>query len=1438
MKKYYFILYFTLFTLSCLFSHSKYHIEHYGLSDGLPQRSIMNIIQDKRGFMWFATWDGLCKFDGHNFTSYKSIPENSILINSSRIDKLSEDIHGYIWAQTYSGEILRFDPHKEKFIAQYNLENNPYSTSQITPMSSGKVWLTSENMGVVCIPDTTHNPLYFNVENKTLKSNYIYTVHEDANGNSWILTGSGLVKVSPDNTIRNQFTNTIDNNSAFYSVFETENEIWFGTSEGRIWCFNKNENTFKAFDTGINSNIISIKKIYDNLLIILTSNDGFIICDTGRNTLKKFNKSILKELPTNKMISCFIDQDNNIWIKMDYQGVAKFNILENKLVYYKLNDSKKFEDKFGPRFFIVEDKSKNIWVHPQGGGFFYYDKISGQLLPFHIPSNTPKNETSDILLHDIFIDKQGNLWLSTRRGGVEKIVFDNKMFKSDDFETDPLSSINNEIRAIFEDNDKNIWMGSKDGRIMVYDSQKRLKGYLCADGKISVSGVHLNTMAYTFIQDKDQNIWVGSKGNGIYVLKPHDKSYKIKQYKNNPSDIYSINNDRIYSIHQDVNGQIWIGTYGDGINLFDKKNERFINYNNDLKNYPIKTGNQVRSINSTNTNIYVGTTLGLIVFPLHFNNPDNISYKVYSKTFTSADGLKANDIFDVYVTIDNKVFIATFGGGLSKIIKFDDAGFPAGFKTYDTTSGLYSDIVLSITEDNNNNLWINSEGNLTRFNLNNNVIEQFNDVGRALNNQFFSEAIPLFTSNGEIITGTTRGVITFTPEAISRNKYKPYLALIKFNVLNKDYVLSGKIDEQKRIELNHDENIFNIEFAALDFTDPQKITYAYKLEGVDKEWIYNYNQRIVNYTKLPPGDYIFKVKSTNSDGTWVDNERSLLITIKPAFWQTIWAYLLYAVVFILILFVILRTIFMFYRMRDKILLEQEQTEMKTRFFTDISHEIRTPLTMIVSPVENILSNEKTHADLKPQLQLIMKNTTRMLNMVNQILDFRKIQKQKIRIKEVALGDLVVALCRSFESTAEEQKIQLIVNNEIGEEKIWIDEDGIEKLIFNLVSNSIKHTEAGKKIEVNVFRKDKASVVLQVRDEGKGMTKEVLSKLFTRFASFNTDKSKPSSGIGLSIVKEIVEKHRARINVESDVNKGSTFTIVFQTGLDHFLNDNNVEIIHSNPEHIVPDNNIPDKEEEVNTKMSILVVEDDTDLRTFLKTILLPHYSVIEAGDGKDGYNKAISNSPDFILSDIMMPEMDGIEFLKKVKNNQEISHIPFIFITAKTALDDFLEGTIAGADDYITKPFNIKLLKAKIDNILKQRKRFFEYISENKSDKPHLNESQDCKVTSLDEQFLWNLQKNIIENIDNSELSIDDLVSKTNLSRRVFFNKIKSLTGLAPIEFVRETRIKESAEMLKNTEYKIKEITYMIGFSDSKYFTQCFKEVYGITPTEYRSRYK
>ena len=1439
------------------------HFEHYSLDNGLPQNTVMDILQDKKGFMWFSTWNGISQFDGYTFTNYRTKPGDPYYIKNNRIDKIYEDKYGYIWLYSYDKNAHRFDPRTETFSGLKSFDKFKdfiFLTSKIMLMPSGCVWLLSDEYGCICVKDSLFSTEVYNTGNGKIQGKKVFSVMEDQADNTWILTDNGLYRILSGQTEPSAFfvekgNSDNLNRQAFFSASETGDEIWFGSNNGRVWRYGKQTGEFILLKANTTSDISEIRKISSDKMLFTTPNNGFFIFDKKTGETRQYNIATLAKLKSDQIVSSYIDKFGKIWLHLDCPGVAKFDPVTQTLKHFIVKTEPINPKVFLPNFFIFEDKNNRLWVHPNGGGFSLYDREKDELLPFYNEPFSPLWRFSN-LMHSAYSDRQGNLWLSTRSNGLEKVVFEDGRFRTEYINPTVQSTIANDVRAVFEDKDKNLWISTKDGKITIHDSSGNSLGHLCENGQVG-NGNPLKGIAYCIMQDADGIVWIGARGEGIYTAKKTATKgklmYQITNYKNSDSDIYSLSDNNIYSIFRDRRGHIWVGTYGGGLNLVEKDNEgklRFINHRNYLKNYPIESGYQVRIVTEDKYgNICVGTTIGLILFSSDFNSPQDINYKVFTGISGNEENLRANDIFCIYTTQKGETYIATSGGGLNKIAETDPQGFPLRFDSYTVKNGLPSDVTLSVIEDKEGKLWITTENNLTRFNPENNTFETFGNIKRLINGQTFSEASNCLLHSNKIVFGYSRGLLSFFPEQIQNNTYIPYISLVAFQLFNKevpvgkDSPLACNIDDMKSLVLNHKQKFFSIEYAALDFIAPQNILYAYKLDGFDKDWIYVQKQRIANYTNLPKGHYVFRVKSTNSDGVWVDNERRLAIEILPSFWETPLAYLIYFLLFVLLTGSCARILFIIYRLRDKVKREQAEAEMKLSFFTDISHEIRTPLTMIVSPVNYIMEVDDTPSWIKEQLALVSQNTNRLLRMVNQILDFRKIQHQKLTIQEVEITPFLKEICDGFKKTILEKNISFRFNDYAPGEKIWIDKDAVEKMVYNLLSNAFKFTPDGKRIEVNVV-KENDTVSVQVKDEGIGILKDKIKLLFNRFVSFNEDKSKPSTGIGLSIVKDLADKHHAKISVESEQGKGSCFTVAFKTGLNHFSKDTNVSIerdaglISSGAEE---ENGIPEENESGKDKggktvcPSVLVVEDDDDLRQFIKSILTPDYEVLFAVDGQEGLEKALKTIPDFIVSDIMMPRMDGIQLLKELKTNINTSHIPLILLTAKTTIESKLEGLTFGADDYITKPFNVPYFRARIDNLIEQRKRLQQFYRSNHFMVDSFN-PQPSQLASQNTIFMSKIMEKIEQNMDNSEFTVEELVSTVAMSRTIFFKKIKSLTGLAPIEFIRDVRIQKAAQLIVTTQSPIKEIVYMVGMSDPKYFSKCFKKKYGLSPTEYKNR--
>ena len=722
--------------------------------------------------------------------------------------------------------------------------------------------------------------------------------------------------------------------------------------------------------------------------------------------------------------------------------------------------------------------------------------------------------------------------------------------------------------------------------------------------------------------------------------------------------------------------------------------------------------------------------------------------------------------------------------------------------------------------------------------------------------------------------GTSEGIFLFKPDSLRKSTYVPPLVFSKLLISNEDVtpgensVLQRSLDDTRRLKLSHKENIFTIQFAALDYTDPSEIQYAYILEGFEKSWNYVGKQRMATYTNLPKGDYVFKVRSTNAEGVWTENTRLLDIEVLPSFWETPFAYFLYVLFVLLIIVTAVYILFTIYRLKHEVSVEQQMTNMKLRFFTDISHELRTPLTLISGPVEYVLSNKRLPADIREQLQVVERNTNRMLHLINQILDFRKIQnkKMKMQVQRVDVVAFTRKVMENFDSVAEEHRIDFLFETEKPGLYLWIDADKYEKIIFNLLSNAFKYTPNGKMIKVFIHE-DKDTVSIGVQDQGIGIAENKKKSIFVRFENMvDRNLFNPSTGIGLSLVKELVEMHKALISVDSKLGEGSCFKIDFQKGKEHyddsveFMQDDAtvcLEVQRQQTEETVSPQSETEREAQENEDMAtskglMLLVEDNAELRIFLRSIFSPEYRIVEAADGMEGCDKALKLLPDIIISDVMMPEKDGIAMTRELRADMTTSHIPIVLLTAKSSIESKLEGLEYGADDYITKPFSATYLKARVKNLLVQRQKLQvlyrqdlmsagmaipvsdEQTEKRLTDNPETDKSP--VMSPNDRKFMDRLVEFMEKNMDNGELIVDDFVHELAVSRSVFFKKLKTLTGLAPIEFIKEMRINRAVQLIETGEYSMTQISYMVGINDPRYFSKCFKQKMGMTPTEYRDK--
>lgn len=1452
---------------------------HYSSEDGLSQNTVMSILQDRKGNMWFATWDGLNRFNGYSFKTYKGRQGNLVGLVNNRVDKIYEDKYGCLWLQTNDNRAYRFDPRTETF-EQVSVEpgDDISTVHAVKALANGTVWVLTENDGAVRV--TTDPATYrmttvsYSSKSGLFPANRVYRTALDQAGNEWMLTDNGLGMIAPGKeTPVSYFVETKDRQAradqAFFAMLDHDDEIYFGSDQGRVWRYQKKNGQFRLMELPTGSRIVSIDRVSPKLLIIATENDGFFTCRLPGHTTEHYSHITCRELPASPIRSVYVDKASEVWFEQEEAGVVvHFNPFTGVLKREQIRVEPTSTDRSHPAFHIFEDVNGFLWVHPYGGGFSYFDRGKNSLVPFHDEPGGKDWRFSN-KLHAAYSDRQGNLWLCSHSKGLEKVTFRSVQFHLITPSPHDYESLSNEVRSLYEDSDRNLWVGLKDGMLRVYDKNRKAVGYLTGDGMVSFAGKPMEGTVYSLTQDKKGVLWIGTKGDGLVKAEKAGDAplrYKLTRYRYDASDMYSLSNDNVYSVCEDHNGRLWVATFGGGINYLsvdEQGRTAFINHRNNLKGYPIDLCYKARVVTPDNDGrIWVGTTAGALAFEESFRNPEDIKFRRFMRVPSDESSLSNNDVHWIIATKEKELFLATFGGGLNKWVSVDKDGRGI-FRSYTVEDGLPSDVLLSMREDSRGNLWISTENGVSKFIPSQEKFENYDDTGITFRTRF-SEAASENTSTGNILFGASNGIFMFNPDSIRKSTYVPPIALSKLVIANRDVVpgsgslLTVGLDDTKRLNLSHKENVFAIHYAALDYKNPANIRYAYMLEGFEKQWTFADKQRSATYTNLPKGRYTFKVRSTNSDGVWVDNTRSVDIVVLPSFWETPFAYFLYILFILLVIFVAVYILFTIYRLKHEVSVEQQVSDIKLRFFTNISHELRTPLTLIAGPVEYVLHNSKLPEDAREQLVVVERNTNRMLRLVNQILDFRKIQnkKMKMQVQRIDMVDFVRKIMDNFGSMAEEHHIDFLLETEKEELFLWVDADKFEKIIFNLLSNAFKYTPNGKMISVFI-REDENTVSVGVQDQGIGIAENKKSSIFVRFENL-MDKNlfnQASTGIGLSLVKELVEMHKAIITVESKLGEGSCFKVDFLKGKEHY--GEAVEFIVEDTAGVtlpvadvqstgttvaVADEAEAGQDELTGSKELMLLVEDNVELRTFLRTIFSRTYRVVEAVDGMEGWSKALKFVPDIIISDVMMPEKDGIGMMKELRADMTTSHIPIVLLTAKTSIESKLEGMEYGADDYITKPFSATYLKARVENLLSQRRKLQNLYRDNLMNMNVAEraeaEQQTPEMSANDRKFMDRLVELMEKNMDNGDLVVDDLVGELAVSRSVFFKKLKTLTGLAPIEFIKEMRIKRAVQLIETGEFNMTQISYMVGINDPRYFSKCFKQKMGMTPTEYRDKHQ
>ena len=987
----------------------------YTVRDGLIQSNPAQILQSHNGFIWVSTWNGVSRFDGRDFETFQF---DSLL--NQHMQRLENTADGNLWMIAYDRHSLYlYDIRENKLInvlKQYEQHfNTPLQIENLYPLSKGITWVTLNNGGCFRISDkecTVSSGIQYITAIDDVELGKVSRVFEDKQGEEWVFSDKG-VSIFGKRTI----------SSYPFSMFETmDNLVFLASQNGRLAYYDVNTMQFNIvpFQEKI-QHINGIKVLKDNQLAVL-SDKGLYLCRFPELAMEKYDFS-LPGHDDAAVRKVYQDSKGFLWIFTGLPGIIRLDP-ETGVKQYLNTPSGYMASSPENELFIYEDPNGVVWTIPYKGIFSYYDEKSRELKVYFTPGRN--HIPYSPIIKTTYVDKQNNLWIKSQRSFI-------KMF----FPPSPYTyrELDNyfDTKSFLFDSDEHLWIATKKGIIRIMDSQKNLLGYLSPDGELAqTETVFAEGGIYVMLKDQAQTIWLGSKENGLFRLVPRNRPYhyEVYHYMNNPSDPYSISDNKISCIDEDHNGSIWIGTYGGGLNLVEEKEDgaiRFIHAENKLSGFPINRTNSIRCmVEGPGHTMLVGTIEGLITFSSDFSDYENIRFYLNLPRPQAADGLCSADVMSVLRTTDETIYCYCYGGGLCKLVSSNLLSDELRFRSFGKET---SPLARALIEDKNHNIWIGSETDITLFDVHDQTFESFGETffNRSFN---YSECLPVADRQGDILMGTEGGMLVFSPDSIVKQTYEAPIVVtgIKYSEDNLSHVLS----DADYLEIPTRRRNFTISFAALDYTNSLDIEYAYKLD--DNQWYYIGKKNSVSFVSLPAGKYQFQIKATNGDGIWMNSVKTVTLQVLPTFWETGWAKAFYIVVVLVISLAIGYIFFYIYYLKHKVNMEQRLAEIKVRSFIDISHELRTPLTLISGPVSEVLSQEPLTSRTRHHLQLVQKNINRMLLLINQVLDFRKIQNKKMGLT-IEYRDIIIMLHNimdNFRLLSEEKNI----NPKIRKQSQW------------------------------------------------------------------------------------------------------------------------------------------------------------------------------------------------------------------------------------------------------------------------------------------------------------------------------------------------------------------------------------------------------------------
>jgi signal transduction histidine kinase/ligand-binding sensor domain-containing protein/DNA-binding NarL/FixJ family response regulator len=1377
---------FLLFLYPCISAgqSSHYKFDHVTAKGVMATFGTVNYIyKDSMGFMWFGTSKGLQRFDGYQVKNFRDYPKDTANIVSRLVNTIYEDDRENLWVGTNRQGLLLFDRKTERFTSFRGDPEDPHG-----------------------IPETG-----------------IQAIYQDKRGSLWFgVVEGGLQQYDyASRTFSRYLLDTLVRKSGKNNVFaileDRLGNLWCSTGDG-VFLFNRDEKSFIPVE------------------LRPKLPDGFSLC-----------------------LSLMEDQDGNIWIGSNW-GVYSYNPSNDEWRHFFPDNSPGPKTLSSQYIRDIREYSngnrREVWIATTWG-LNKYEPATGTFTHLFHRRNDPHSLRND-LSSGLYIDANGLLW--TASGGASTLDLNQNHFTHYPVKTRPDSLYDLSVTSFCETRDGHYWIGGYDDGVFEYDRSLRfINNYKPTVRNSNRPDTDYRNTICCIYEDSQNNLWVSTLRFSVNIFDRKKKKFETVPFYfpegyGEPYDIEEILEDHF--------GVLWFAA-NDG--LFFCRMEDIRKYPVTVVDDPVLSRAKILDIYEDTKRVLWVVTLSHGIYKLDPEDRGAMAWKHFPATGFDHKGMRTGFARFIYEDIHGNIwFMAIEGLYLYDPVKDIVA-------RHEQFTKVFPENVYQFTGDPIGYLWLVCDRGLVRYNPFSNELKPprvydsqdgmpYDDVHHA----------PLFTdSKGYIYAsswgGSGRGFFRFHPDSLKpENTMIPPIVLTDFKVSNKPFPLDTSITQIKHLLLKHNENFFSFEFAALDYFDPAKNQYAYKLEGLDEGWILSGNRRFANYTGIPPGNFIFRVKGSNNDGYWNEEGASVRLTIRKPPWKAWWAHLLYALFAAGVLMAITWYYIKRQQLRHALQIEQmqkkqlsEMDRMKSRFFANISHEFRTPLTLILGPIEKLKETTADKGCLE-ELNVMQRNARRLQRLIDQLLSLSKIEAghMKLNIREENIVTFIQGYIQSFESAARQKGITLIFRPEQEKVMLYFDRDKMEKILFNLLSNAIKFTPEGGRVVVTVGGQPppcpspnlgegvREGVVISVTDTGPGIPPEHLPRIFDRFyqADDSDSRFQEGTGIGLALVKELVELHHGSIEVRSASGEGTVFRVMLPIGKNHLMSEDldsdnagsSQTSVMKHPgkleEGVFRMSDEKPAEPVSAKKMVILLVEDNPDMRYFIRSLLENNYQILEAVNGQDGLDTTIAQIPDLVVSDVMMPGMDGYELCRKLKNDLITCHIPVILLTSKVTMEDKLEGLDCGADDFVTKPFQPSELRARINNLVRQRQLLREKY---RKEFEHVRLTPENSMSAIEKSFMEKVRKVVGENIGNPDFDIKDFSRKMNMSRVQLHRKLHALFNLSASEFIRIYRLNAAASLLEAKAGNVAQVAYEVGFNNLSYFSKCFHKQFGVKPSEY-----